>query len=525
MEDQAGRTQYFEWGTVEWLHEPEESDTGHPSAALVTVNVGRTQPTHVHAGFEQFLYTLSGVGTQWISGVARTIGPGLLNHNSPNVEHAVANTGDVPLRHLVIYLPTPQRPLLDDTRLLAEEEGDWEPDLEGLIDVRVLQSAQDHVAAATDMAASILDMRGRRLTQTSNISEFCRLVCSTRAGMNRCAQSEQQAGLRAARLKKPLIFDCYLGITNVVAPIMVRERSIGSVVCGQVLLMEPADSPMEDITRAGFPLESLKPAFCRLPVISKSRIYAAAELLSGISDNLVEMSLRDHSQRRLAEELKTKADMVELLKQTELQALQAQIRPHFLFNTLNTIANLALQENAPQTREMVFTMSELMRFALRSASHLVTVSEEVDHVKNYLFIQRTRFSDRLTISMEVDPSILDVPIPALTLQPLVENAIIHGLRDRKSGEVTVLGRQEGEWAVLEIRDDGIGMTPEKVAETMQVTGRNRERVGSIGLDNVRRRLQHHFGTRFSFEIDSMPGQGTAMRIKIPIRDRKDAHYG
>ncbi len=525
MEDKAGRTQYFEWGTVEWLHEPDDSDTGHPSAALVTVNVGGTQPAHVHAGFEQFLYTVSGVGTQWISGVARIIGPGLLIHNAPNVEHAVANTGAVPLRHLVIYLPTPQRPVLNDTEFLVEEERNWEPDLEGQIDVQVLQMAQDHVAAATDMAASILHMRGQPLTQTSNISEFCRLVCSSAAGMTRCAQSEQQAGLRAARLKKPLIFDCYLGITNVVAPIMVRERSIGSVVCGQVLLKEPADAPMEDIARAGFSVELLRPAFCRLPVISKSRIYAAAELLSGISDHLVEMSLREHSQRRLAQELKTKADMAELLKQTELQALQAQIRPHFLFNTLNTVANLALQENAPQTREMVFTLSELMRFALRSANHLVTVKEEVEHVKNYLLIQRTRFSDRLTISVEVDPAILEVPIPALTLQPLVENAIIHGLRDRRSGEVTLLAWQQGEWAVLEIRDDGIGMTPEKVQETLQDSNHNRERGGSIGLDNVRRRLQHHFGARFSLEIDSTPGQGTAMRIKIPTRDHKVAPYG
>lgn len=513
LDETAGRTQYFEWGSVEWLYEPEDSASGHPTAAIVTFAVGKTQPAHVHAGFEQFLYILGGVGTQWSAGVPKAVRPGVLIHNPPYVEHAFANSGDVPLRVLTIYLPVPFPLILGETDLRVEETTEEDLDMQELPDVQALQHLQDHVAQAMNMAAITVDSRGKPITRGSGTSEFCRLVRSSPEGLARCLQSGLQAGVRAARLQKPLVFDCYLGLTNVVAPILVKDESIGSVICGQVLLKEPADADMENIANTGLPAEPLESAFRQLPVISKSRIYTAAELLSSISYQLVEIEQRYHSQRRLAQELKTKADMTELLRQTELQALQSQINPHFLFNTLNAIANLALLENAPQTREMVYTLSELMRYALRSASHMVTIREEIAHVKNYLLIQRTRFHDRLESSVQVDPEIMRVPLPPLTLQPLVENAVVHAFKEHKSGQITLIARRQDSRCVIQIHDNGMGMTEEKVQKILLDS---EHPSAGIGIRNVRRRLQHHFGKESSFEITSTWGEGTTVCLKVPF---------
>ena len=520
MDEPAGRTQYFEWGSVEWLYEPEDRASGHPSAAIVTFAVGKTQPAHVHAGFEQFLYILDGIGTQWSAGVPKAVRPGMLIHNPPYVEHAFANSGDVPLRVLTIYLPIPFPSILGETNLSVGETAEEDLDMRELPNLQALQHLQDRVAQAMNMAAITVDARGTPITRGSGTSEFCRLVRSSPEGLARCLQSGLQAGVRAARLEKPLVFDCYLGVTNVVAPILIKGTSIGSVICGQVLLKEPEDADMENIAKTGFPVEPLQSAFRRLPVISKSRIYTAAELLSSISYQLVEMEQRYHSQRRLAQELKTKADMTELLKQTELQALQSQINPHFLFNTLNAIANLALLENAPQTREMVYTLSELMRYALRSASHMGTIQEEVTHVKNYLSIQRTRFHDRLETSIQVDPEITGVPLPPLTLQPLVENAVHHALKEKRAGQITLTARKQDAWCVIEIHDNGMGMTEAQVQKILQASEEGSST--GIGISNVRRRLQHHFGKDFSFEITSAWGEGTTVCLRVPF-GKEPAH--
>ncbi len=506
VDEQSGRTQYFEWGSVEWLYEPAESASGHPSAAIVTFAVGKTQPPHVHAGFEQFLYILAGVGTQWSAGAPKAVHPGMLIHNPPYVEHAFANSGDVPLRVLTIYLPIPFPSILGDADLNVGDTEDL--DMQELPNLQALQQLQDRVAQAMNMAAITVDARGKPITRGSGTTEFCRLVRSSPEGLARCLQSGLQAGVRAARLQKPLVFDCYLGVTNVVAPILVKDKSIGSVICGQVLLKEPEDADMDNIA------EPLQSAFRRLPVISKSRIYTAAELLSSISYQLVEIEQRYHSQRRLAQELKTKADMTELLKQTELQALQSQINPHFLFNTLNTIANLALLENAPQTREMVYTLSELMRYALRSASHMVTIQEEVVHVRNYLLIQRTRFHDRLENCIQVDAEIMSVPLPPLTLQPLVENAVVHAFKEKQFGQIALAAHKQDVWCVIEICDNGVGMTEEQVQKILQASEEGSST--GIGISNVRRRLQYHFGKDFSFEIASVLGKGTTVCLKVPF---------
>lgn len=520
--DKVIRTQYFDWGTLEWLYEPQDRISGHPSTAFATLDIGKIQKTHFHAGFEQFLYVVSGVGTQWLSGEAIAISQGMFIHNPGYVEHALANTGDIPLKVLTFYLPLPFPPASNNAERPLEADNYEEQvlDLHEDSNVQALQFLQDRVSLAMNMASITIDSEGIPVTQGSGYSKFCQLVQSIPEGEKLCAHSELEAGLKSAKQQTPLVFQCYLGVTNVATPIMDKEKSVGCVICGQVLLEDPTDFDYTNITNEGFLIDQLRTEFEKLQVVSKSRIYTAAELISSLSNQFLELSKRYQAQLRIAGELKAKAEIVELLKQTELQALQSQINPHFLFNTLNSIANLALLEEAPQTREIVFTLSELMRYALRSANQMVTVSEEIDYIKNYLIIQRARFKDQIELIISIAPEIMEFPLPPLTLQPLVENSILHGLKGRNSGEIRINGILDGGWIILEVHDDGIGIEKEKINKILRAADANfqEKSVDSIGISNVIRRMRHHFGSEFSCNIESSGNNGTKFNLKVPYKN-------
>ena len=203
--------------------------------------------------------------------------------------------------------------------------------------------------------------------------------------------------------------------------------------------------------------------------------------------------------------------------------LQSQINPHFLFNTLNAISRLALLEGADRTQEVVYALAELLRGSLRKAGQLAPLREELSYVHNYLLIQQTRYPDRLKVEFDVEEDCLQSEIPLLTLQPLVENAIVHGLEPKEAGGTLWLRIMRlGDQVQIEIIDDGLGM-PEDVVEEIKKLDRTRTgrcHVTGLGVNNVVKRLQYHFGDEFQWQIQSEIGQGTHITIYLPYRPSK-----
>jgi two-component system LytT family sensor kinase len=194
------------------------------------------------------------------------------------------------------------------------------------------------------------------------------------------------------------------------------------------------------------------------------------------------------------------------LARAHLHALEMQIQPHFLFNTLNSISELIHDE--PEAAElMVAQLGDLLRMTIASDGRQeVPLSRELDLVGAYLEIERTRFQDRLTVKKQVEPDVLDALVPSLILQPLVENAIRHGLSPRVApGTVTLTARRVGDRLRLTVRDDGRGLPPE---------ADRRERVG---VGNTRTRLRQAYGAGHRFELADAPGGGTQVLIEIPWR--------
>src|SRR5919197_499595 len=188
-----------------------------------------------------------------------------------------------------------------------------------------------------------------------------------------------------------------------------------------------------------------------------------------------------------------------LLLAAKVEALANQINPHFLFNTLASISSLIRTQ--PETARMLITkLSGLLRRLMRSTDHFVTLREELESIDEYLAIEVIRFGPQLRVDKQISPDTLDVIVPSMILQPLVENSIKHGLaRKVGGGRITIATALHDRHAIIEVRDDGPGMSEERLEHALG---------GGIGLSNVNERLQTIYGTQYQLKLTSAPGKGT-----------------
>ncbi len=197
-----------------------------------------------------------------------------------------------------------------------------------------------------------------------------------------------------------------------------------------------------------------------------------------------------------------------LLMDARIEALSSQINPHFLFNTLTSISSLIRSQ--PETaRMLIVKLSGLLRRLLRSQEHFVTLREELEAIDEYLDIEAVRFGSKLRIEKSIDPESLDVVVPSMLLQPLVENSIKHGLSPKiGEGRITIRSVRENGHAIIDVIDNGVGVTASQAA-------RLKSGGAGIGLRNVNERLRVVYGANYQLQLDSLPGEGTCARIVVP----------
>lgn len=224
----------------------------------------------------------------------------------------------------------------------------------------------------------------------------------------------------------------------------------------------------------------------------------------------------------LFEEIQDQSELDRLVKEMELKHLQNQVNPHFLFNTLNTISKMAYLEDAKSTSGLIDSAAALLRHSLGEMDQRVTLRDEVKVVQDYFHIQKIRFSERISFHLDIDDDCLAIEVPQLTLQPLVENAFIHGIEEKEEGgTISLVIYQKPGNVIVEIRDDGVGMDREKMNQIISMTKEQEAHVGhstGIGLTNVIRRLQLVFREDNIIEIESEPGKGTVIRLVLPYEE-------
>lgn len=223
---------------------------------------------------------------------------------------------------------------------------------------------------------------------------------------------------------------------------------------------------------------------------------------------------------QLLEEEKARADIEQALKRrAELTALQAQMTPHFLYNTLDSIRWKAERAGHEDISRMTTALATLFRIALSQGRELITVEQELRHVESYLMIQKMRYSDRMTYSIEVPPELLALTTVKLILQPLVENAIYHGIKESThSGHVLVTGCRIGDVLELQVSDNGLGIPEQRLAllQADLAKGKSVSREG-YGIFNVNERIRLHFGIQYGLSLESEWGKGTVATVRLPCK--------
>jgi two-component system LytT family sensor kinase len=199
-------------------------------------------------------------------------------------------------------------------------------------------------------------------------------------------------------------------------------------------------------------------------------------------------------------------EQAQLLLAAKIEALKSQINPHFLFNTLSSISSL-IRSQPDTARTLILKLSALLRRLLRSHQHFVTLREELESIDEYLDIEVIRFGPKLRVRKEISPDTLDVVVPSMILQPLVENSIKHGFaRKVGPGAITIRSHRENGRAVIEVEDDGMGFVLDSLDQPM---------TSGIGLSNVRERLAVIYGDQYQLKLRSEPGRGTSACIEVP----------
>lgn len=206
-------------------------------------------------------------------------------------------------------------------------------------------------------------------------------------------------------------------------------------------------------------------------------------------------------------------------KQSELDALEAQINPHFLYNVLDSLYWRATDDDNEKIAEDILALSKLFRILLSKGRSQIPVAQEIELISSYLQIQKMRFKKRLEYEINVEPEILEERISKLTIQPFVENAVVHGLENReKGGTVKVTGRSEGKYMRFLVEDDGSGMSQEETDRILHgedMKNYASSRIGGYAIYNIRQRLILQYGEDFSLTIKSGIDRGTRVDIFIP----------
>jgi sensor histidine kinase YesM len=251
-----------------------------------------------------------------------------------------------------------------------------------------------------------------------------------------------------------------------------------------------------------------------------------------IHDLFSEIQEKVKLERQLKEEKMRNLEVTNLLRESEIQILQAQMNPHFLYNTLNAISQVAILEDATETGDLIKAVARLLRYNLRSLDRPVTVQDEVDNIKEYIYIMGVRYGERIYCELSISGDLEKYLIPCMILQPLIENAYLHGvagLMERK-GRIVVALKDENTQLYVVIQDNGVGIAPEKMEQVlnqdsleMPFSKTTKSDSTGLGLVNIRKRLRLFYRRDDLLTITSRPGKGTQVALTLPLVEEDSKH--
>lgn len=359
-----------------------------------------------------------------------------------------------------------------------------------------LKPLMEDIYEAVGVRVSFSDPEENTLAQTDYQCDFCRRSMANPELLSRCQACSREAKRRVRDQGGIYFYRCWRGLMSAVIHVGDRSDSLGYFIISGFVTTPESMAATDQILPAPemqIRLEDMK----NVQFLYQEKVRDIIKTVSIAAGYLTE------SHRRHAAEVAQ--------RQAEYRALQSQISPHFLFNTLNSISQMAVLEGAEQAPEAIYSLARLLRRSMKQAMGLVPLEEELGFVKEYVRIKQLLGRGEIRYYEELDPGLEDFLLPAFTVQPLVENAVNHGLEaDGRGGTVSVTASRESDHVLLCVTDDGAGFDPEKVKA--QAGGE----MSGIGITNVLERLRLYYGQNFENGVCSAPGQGTTIQLRIPL---------
>ncbi|WP_434132245.1 histidine kinase [Sporomusa sphaeroides] len=495
------KIQKTEWGYIEWMYIHEESNaTQSMNVGITVILPGKHQYPHIHTD-EQMLYILDGEGIYTINGNTMTLRKGMYIYMEAGTSHETVNTGTVPLRELLVSNPIYYEPHFADCKPI--DESAIIPDSL----YTAVEAIRTQLFETFHIPFTIYDDQGAIILQSRSFPDFCLTKCNPVHKPKECACMLEQS-LPGTLLPNCDQFICPHGMTVYQFPLLFQNKCIGSIRGGHILLSYSEtphckglyDTPQSTaigIRRLLKQIGKTITSFCE---------FDAARRELQEKKNAIKQTV--YHQEQLAENLRVAQDTVTNLK----------INHHFLFNTLNSMANIALKSGSDELYDAIIDLSKMFRYTMKSELRFVALDAELSYLENYLNLQRLRYGQALVVEYEINEALRHISVPFNFLQPIVENAFTHGFRDcdlQKRIRIQVEGC--GTHARISIYNNGAVL--DKV--TLNRVTKGLKGNSGHGLSLIYTKLQSAYGGDFDMNIRSVCKEETCVWVTVPIKQYEE----
>lgn len=377
-----------------------------------------------------------------------------------------------------------------------------------------LYSRYSGLLSLSNIALQLVDRKGGILLEFNPAPDFCQLVCQEK---ERRVCQECMVRLKSGQRQR---FTCQYGLATIVLPIELKNKPIGFIIGGHVY--SPATEYLKylinivDIAKEkGLEPEVLAKAVAALKTMDEAKIDIHEQLCQHIAKNIYyDVSATINQNDTAMNRLSIEKEMLEKkIIDLEAKNMSLVINPHFLFNTLNSIARIAYFEKSYTTEELIYCLSDLLRYNLKQDDELHTIGAEIDNIEKYLYIQKIRFKNRLEYEIEIADDLKAYRMPNMIIQPIVENALLHGITPKRDGgKVKIYAEKYKHDIHIYVMDNGNGF-PKEVLHQLEQAEHGR----GIGFSSTDKRLKRYFGEAYGLKIVKSDYSGSTVTISIPTK--------
>lgn len=493
------RIQKTDWGQIEWLHNAEKGNALQSmEVGISTVLPGKQIKPHIHYGHEQMLYILSGQGYYYINGERQEYKQGMHFYIPADSTHETIPTGDEPTNELTI-----SNPVFSNVEITDVQQDDVSVLSENILYTAV-EAIQEQLLQQIAAPFTIFDNTWNMISQGGIFPVFCDEKCHANQDRANC-QCMKIREVSDFSFLKNMQFRCPYGLTVVQLGIVYNDSVLGVIRGGHMLLSEQDMKEQENL--------SVTPA---------STFYSIQRKLTQIVNSIIKFCnfhearkelLEKDEQIRIAET--DSAALRQNLSAAQDNVTNLKINHHFLFNTLNSMASMALTGRKMDLYTSIISLSKMFRYTMATDLKFVPFSEEVEYLQTYLNLQRLRYGDSLSVDIDIPKDLMDIQVPFNFLQPIVENAFTHGFAvEMEQKKVMVHAGRSGDTVLIHMFNNGRHLDE----VTLRRVEKSLENNSGHGLSLIYAKLKSAYQDTFTMEFESQEGIGVTVLVTIPVKE-------